>query len=309
MNPTQKTSRFPYYEEINDFLTSVTSLRTKNPYFFCLRLKGRVDQIKYKPPFKKGFYSVFLITNASKYKIYSDNNEIKTYNSFLALQSPGQIMSYSYKVGMHTKGYLLFFKSEIFSFLKKNFSQEFSFFDVLHADSFEVSDSKMAELEACFEDVFTAYEDNKDLAQKTAPLKLLILMHTINTFTQSHEKESEDKIAQGRGAEVLFQKFLQLVNNYYLEKRTVKEYANELSVSPNYLSILIKQHSNRSALSFINYRMISEAKSFITHSNSTISEISKRLNFSDTSNFVKFFKKQTGLTPIEFKKISKKEEI
>ncbi len=293
---------FPYYAEINEFLESVTSLRTKLPLFYCLRLKGKVDQVKYKPPYRKGFYSILLVTNANKYQLYADSKEIKTYNSFLVLQSPGLLLSYNYKLGMHTKGYLIFFKPELFSFLKQDFGNEFSFLDLLQSESYEIKDSILQEFESYFEDVFVAYEKNENLPEKIAPLKLLVLLHIIREYAVSQAKVSEEKIAQGNGAEVLFQKFLKLVSTYYIEKRTVKEYANLLSVSPNYLSILIKQHSNKSALSFINHRMISEAKSFILHTDYTVSEISQRLNFTDTSNFVKFFKKQTGQTPIEFKK-------
>jgi len=82
----------------------------------------------------------------------------------------------------------------------------------------------------------------------------------------------------------------------------VKEYASLLSISPNYLSQIIKKRTNKKALSFINEKMISEAKSSILHSNHNIGEIAKRLNFSDTSNFVKFFKSKTGKTPMEYKK-------
>ena len=296
-------TQFPYYEEINEFLMSITSLRTKNPLFYCFRFKGKVDQVLYKPPYRKGFYSILLVSNSGKYEIHANNKEIKTYNSFLILQSPGQLMSYRYKVGMHSKGYLIFFKPELFSFLKKSFLQEFSYLDLLQTETLEMNNSKLLEVETCFEDVFTAYEKNENIAT----LKMLILLHIIKEFSQSVAKESEEKIAQGKGGEVIFHKFLQLVSIYYLEKRTVKEYANVLSVSPNYLSLQVKNFSNKSGLSFINNKLISEAKSLILYTDYNINEVAQLLNFTDPSNFVKFFKKQTGQTPNEFKKENNKE--
>jgi AraC family transcriptional activator of pobA len=82
-----------------------------------------------------------------------------------------------------------------------------------------------------------------------------------------------------------------------------------LSISPNYLSQIIKKRTNKKALSFINEKMINEAKSSILHSNHNIGEIAKRLNFSDTSNFVKFFKSKTGKTPMEYKKQKTEEPV
>ena len=295
--------------EINDFLESVTSLRTKNPLFYCLRLKGNADKIRYKPPFRKGFHSIILFINIESYQLFFAGKEVKRYNSFLVLQSPGLLMSYRYKIGANTRGYLIFFKPEFLSFFKPDFGKEFSFFNMLESNFLEINSAKSLELEPYFEDVFTAHEKNGNLLENIAPLKLLVLLYIIKQHAQIVAEANEEKVAQGKGAEVLFQKFLQLVSQFYLEKRTVKEYAQLLSVSPNYLSLQIKKLSNKSAFSFINDRMISEAKSFILHTDNNINETAQQLNFSDTSNFVKFFKTQTGQTPVEYRKHSSKEII
>lgn len=303
MSITKAETQFPFYQEINHFLESITSLRTKNPLFYCFRFKGRVDEVLYKPPYRKAFYSILLVSNSGKYEIHTNNKEIKPFNSFLVLQAPGQLMSYRYKVGMHSKGYLIFFKPEVFSFLKKNSLNEFSNIDALQTETLEVKDSDLAEFEAYFKDIFLTYEKN----EKIAPLKLLILLNAIKDYSQTDAKTYLEQISQGKGGELIFQKFLQLVSIYYLEKRTVKEYANELSVSPNYLSLQIKNFSNKSALSFINHRVIEEAKSLIQYTDYNVNEIAQQLSFTDTSNFVKFFKKQTGQTPVEYKKENRKE--
>lgn len=309
MNSPIRESAFPYYENIDDFLSTFTSLRSKRPSFFCLRINGSEDKVIYKPPFRKGFYSIVLISNATTYKLYVDNNEIKTNKSFLVFQSPGHLISYRYKVDAEMKGYLIFFKPEIFSFLKKDFGQEFLFLDQLHNDSFELKDSQLELIENSFREVFLAYKNDETLPEMIAPLKLLALVHTIKQFTQKVANENENLIAEGNGNEILFNKFFLLVNKYFLEKRTVKEYANLLCITPDYLSSLIKKHSNKNALTFINTRIVNEAKSFLLYTDHNISEVAIKLNFSDTSNFVKFFKSKTGYTPVEFKKHSAKEVI
>lgn len=102
----------------------------------------------------------------------------------------------------------------------------------------------------------------------------------------------------------MLQKFIQLVNNFYIEKRTIEEYAALLNVTPNYLSQSVKSASGKNALSFINARLLSEARSFIRFTDIDIAQIASQLNFSDPANFGKFFKKHTEQIPMEYRKSS-----
>jgi hypothetical protein len=61
----------PFYKEINEFLASIpSSYSTQDPNFYCLRLKeNEVSINNYKPPFRKDFYFIALVTNAGETKI------------------------------------------------------------------------------------------------------------------------------------------------------------------------------------------------------------------------------------------------
>jgi AraC-like DNA-binding protein len=102
--------------------------------------------------------------------------------------------------------------------------------------------------------------------------------------------------------QILLKKFIQLVNNHYVDKRTVQEYADMLSVTANYLSQSVKQVSGKNALAFISERLAGEAKSLIRYTDSGIAEIAYQLNFSDPANFGKFFRRQTGESPSDYRK-------
>jgi AraC family transcriptional regulator, transcriptional activator of pobA len=135
--------------------------------------------------------------------------------------------------------------------------------------------------------------------QIIARINLLSLLYRLKEFTNTFNIVEESfKSSQ----HILLQKFVQLVNNFYLEKRTVEEYADILSVTANHLSQSIKFAAGKNALSFINDRIMNEAKAMIQFSNLDISEIAFQLHFSDASNFGKFFKKHAAVTPIEFRK-------
>lgn len=289
----------PYYKDINEFLQSIPSeYRTTNPDFYCLRLKENEGSTSnYKPPFRKDFYFIGLVTNAGKTKITYDNTNVTRLDSFLVLQSPGLL--YSFYRDNSANGYLIYFKPQCFSFFKPEFEKEFPFFNILHTNFFKLNQSKYKDFAPHFEDVFAAYENSTDNSHKVASVKLLALLYQLKEFTTAFSQWEQGFTAP---QQILFQKFIQLVNNYYIEKRTIEEYAELLFVTPNHLSQSVKSSSGKNALSFINERIITEAKSLILYTDFDIAEIAYQLNFSDPANFGKFFKKHTDLTPLEFRK-------
>jgi AraC family transcriptional regulator, transcriptional activator of pobA len=290
---------FPYYKEINEFLESISpDYRTRNPNFFCLRLKENEGRIsKYKPPFRKDFYFIALVSNAGKTKITYDNTNVTQLNSFLVFQSPGLL--YSFYRDNPANGYLLYFKKECLSFFKPDFDKEFQFFNLLQTNFFTLNQAKFQDFAPHFEEVFRAYEKSSDNQYKIASIKLLALLYQLKEFTNAFKQW---EVGFTTPQQILLQKFIQLVNNFYIEKRTVEEYAEMLHVTPNHLLQSIKNASAKNATSFINDRILSEAKSLIRFTELDIAEIAFQINFSDSANFGKFFKKHTNQTPLEFRK-------
>lgn len=292
-------SFIPYYKEINEFLESIPApYRTSNPFFYCLRLKEHdAAMSNFKPPFRKDFYFIALVTNAAQTKIVYDNTNVTKLNSFLVFQCPGLL--YSFYRDNPANGYLIYFKKECFSFFKPDFEKEFPFFNILHTNFFKLNEAKFKNFAPHFEEVFTAYEKATDRQHKVASAKLLALLYELKEFTVAFNQWEQGSATP---QQILFQKYIQHVNNYYLEKRTVEEYAEMLSVTPNHLSQAVKEATEKNALSFINERIMTEAKALIQFTHFDMAEIAYQLNFSDPANFGKFFKKHAGHTPLEFRK-------
>ncbi len=301
---TELKSNIPYYKEINDFLKSIPSdFETKNPNFFCLRLKENEGSISnYKPPFRKDFYFIALVSNAGKTKITYDNTNVTKLNSFLVFQSLGLL--YSFYRDNSANGYLIYFKKECLSFFKPDFEKEFPFFNILHTNFFKLNEAKFQEFAPHFEEVFSSYENTNDTQHKVAAIKFLALLYQLKEFTTAFKQWEEGFTTP---QQILLHKFIQLVNNFYIEKRTIEDYAALLNVTPNHLSQSVKSASDKNALSYINDRLLSEAKSLIQFTDFDMAEIAYQLNFSDPANFGKLLKKHTGQTPIEYRKQSTKE--
>lgn len=99
----------------------------------------------------------------------------------------------------------------------------------------------------------------------------------------------------------LFNAFLQKVEENHRENHGVKYYADELFITPKYLSTVIEEMSGKGAKQWINEYIALDAKVLLQSSQKDIQEISNELNFIDVSFFGKFFKRMTGMTPKAFR--------
>lgn len=84
-----------------------------------------------------------------------------------------------------------------------------------------------------------------------------------------------------------------------LQLKTANQYADALSVHVNHLNRALKEVSGKTTTEHISARIVSEANALLRHSDWNISEIAYGLGFEYPAYFTLFFKKQTGLTPME----------
>ena len=104
-------------------------------------------------------------------------------------------------------------------------------------------------------------------------------------------------------SEKLMQEFVDLVAEHGAKERNVSFYAEKLLLTPNYLSAFIRKHSNKSVMQWLNERTLLQAKALLKHTNQSISEIAFLLNFAEVTLFSRFFKRETGMTPKEFRNL------
>ena len=84
----------------------------------------------------------------------------------------------------------------------------------------------------------------------------------------------------------------------------VQDYAKAQNLHPNYLSNVIKTKTGKSISTWITDKTISEAKSLLKNSSLSISQIAFQLGFSESTNFSNYFKKNTNVSPVLYRKQS-----
>jgi len=102
----------------------------------------------------------------------------------------------------------------------------------------------------------------------------------------------------------ILQQFRTLIDDHFLSKTQVAEYADMIYITPGHLNDTIKTVTGRTAKQVIDEKRITEAKRLLFWGELTVKQIASHLNFEDDAYFNRFFKKHTGQTPALFQRNS-----
>lgn len=119
------------------------------------------------------------------------------------------------------------------------------------------------------------------------------LLHLYSLEEQSHRllTRSEKQMRQ----------FVDLVAEYGSTHRNVRFYAEKMNLTPNYLSSFIRKQSGKSVMQWLDERTLLQAKALLKHSNQSITDIAFNLNFTEVTLFSRFFRREMGMTPKEYR--------
>ena len=117
---------------------------------------------------------------------------------------------------------------------------------------------------------------------------------------RENEKQSSQKIVKDADFDLVV-KFKILLENEYLKHNLVSTYAGKLFSAEKRLNRATKKVTGKTAKKIISERLVLEAKRLLSHSHKSVKEVGFDLGFLEPTNFVKYFKKNTGLTPTEFR--------
>lgn len=118
-------------------------------------------------------------------------------------------------------------------------------------------------------------------------------------LTDFTERVAQNKIPQDMSPEIF--KCIQFISHHVNEPIQVGDVAEHIGRSRSYLTGKFKKELGFDVSSFIMRCRLEEAKSLLTYSNKTLSEISNYLCFSSQSYFQNVFKKMYGMTPLQYR--------
>ena len=120
---------------------------------------------------------------------------------------------------------------------------------------------------------------------------------------RTYLKQLPADYAEGNSrSEELYNQFRDAVENYFHRYADVAFYAEQLNVSPRYLGQVTRRIAERSPKAIIDERITTEIALLLTTTNKPLKEIALQLGFSSQAHLSRYFKKQKGVSPSEYKK-------
>lgn len=249
-------------------------------------------------PIKSEYFRIALVRSGTA--TYTIGLEVfQAQRNTIVFGVPGQVFSLQDTSDDFFVYYMLFSESFIAdSFLLKDFRTQFPFMNYAGIQCFPLEEEQGGEVEVI---VHKMNEEIKGRRQgMSQALKLYIHLLFIHAY-RNYTDQLQARQSANDPATATFTRFLKLVSQHFLTYKKVADYAAMLYLSADHLNRIIKACSDKTAHEFIDEMIVMEAKAHLLHSTLSVAEIAYSLGFSDPSHFNKFFRKQTGGTPAQFR--------
>ncbi|MGR3809431.1 helix-turn-helix domain-containing protein [Jiulongibacter sp. NS-SX5] len=199
-------------------------------------------------------------------------------------------------VSADLKGFYCHFQSEIFNHdqLKVAIEKDFPFFTYTSDPLIKVDQSTL--LKNHFEELYHESQKNEPSRTVIVALRLLLILNELKRQTSSSISFKQ------KAALRLSQRYKEELGKNMYKFKTVAEFADLLNVSPNHLHKCVKETTGLTALQLLQNMRVLEAKVLLKQSTLSISEIGYQLGGYEASDFSRFFKNQTGMSPKTYRK-------
>lgn len=225
-------------------------------------------------------------------------------NGCLSFVRPRQLVEFV-DLELEEDAFLIFFHEDylnghpLHSEIKK-----YGFFEYESNEALHVSPSEEKTIWELYHKIRTESTNNPDEYSRD-----IILSHLDSILKYSQRFYKRQFINRNIISDHTVSKFNQTLSDYFeqglLETQglpTVNYMASTLHLSPRYLSDLLKEETGKTAIELIHIFLIAEAKNLLKGPDYSVSETAYKLGFENLPYFSRLFKKEVGLSPIQFRK-------
>lgn len=273
------------------------SLKHPTDYFSINTIESLAQKIRVLEPHCHSHLFQLVWISEGKYIVTIDEKEHEIQNDHFLLLYPNTIHATNFTKTI--RGYSMHFSSDFFEIhsenkshlariIKHNISKRFLIVKMDSSTSKEVND--------LIQYIYSTYVSGsflKDEIIRSYLHLVLLKLYECNNLQESSTRHTS--------SQVIVNKFFQAVEEHFISKKTVSEYARDLNLSEGYLNHVVKNETGHPAGEVIRERLLHEAERLLIYSDRTISEIAYQLDFSHPTYFFRMFKKYVGKTPKDFR--------
>jgi AraC family transcriptional activator of pobA len=181
--------------------------------------------------------------------------------------------------------------------------KNYGFFSYSANEALHLSDKEKKIIIEVFEHVMQELESSIDeFSQDVMISHIEVLLNYSNRFYK------RQFITRKAANHDILTRLEELLDTYFNQESTlikglptVEYLADQLNLSPRYLSDLLRSLTGKNTQQHIHDKVIEKAKEYLTTDNLTVAEVAYQLGFEHPQSFNRIFKKKTNLTPVEFK--------
>jgi AraC-like DNA-binding protein len=142
----------------------------------------------------------------------------------------------------------------------------------------------------------TEYQSPGEWRQRMLSAYLAVLLTYLSRLYTEQYSDNDTSVDK-----LLLKDFQAKIDECFRELHEVGDYASLFHISAKHLSEVVKIQSGKPAIKHIHARQVLEAKRLLFHTHNSLKEIAFDLGFSDASYFNRFFKRETGVTPADYR--------
>ena len=261
-------------------------------------LFSRADNLPLEKIHRIHFYLLLFIIEG-KGEHFIDFSKVKYESKDLIFIAEKQI--HKFKVNPNAKGFATLFTKDFLyqTNSEQDILQNYQIFDFsLKRPKLSLDKTHFYHYKQLFEQLY--FEHN---IKDNSRFKKQIIHSLLKTILLKSEQQIKNSSANEKN-EIYYKDFLKFklcVDANFAKTRNVKNYGRLLGLSTKKLNQLTKETINQTAKEFIDERITLEAKRLLAYTTLSVNEISTKVGFDETTNFIKYFKKHTKSTPNRFR--------
>ncbi|QSW87617.1 AraC family transcriptional regulator [Flavobacterium endoglycinae] len=270
--------------------------KSNSDHFFCLRTEEMM-RLQYPVPPSKHSCHTLIFVSSGTHIMKTGYEEFQTTTNEIIMVPAGQIFSIDNIYSSHT-GYICQFHPDIL--IGKYGSREMlNDFDFLKVSG----NPKVSLASEDIQTVVTILDRLKREYSETPRANLNIVQSYLIALFYEMSKNSVKTSKGISAAEIISNKFKELIHQNIKTQHQVNYYASVLNVSPNHLNKCVKTVTGKTAAKWIEETILLEAKYLLFQTTFSVGEIAAQIGLEDQSYFSRFFKKSEGISPIQYRKM------